>query len=293
MNRPAAAVHVAALLLISAVGAPAQRPAEPTVPDFASLVREVGTAHRPNGPVAAIDSFRSELVLELLDKQLEQGGQVELAVRYLRWQRPGSKRSQTLLHYELRDSEQNIVRGQDKDGPWHMHQGMPQDLTGARLEQDLEQFREHLNLTRQLVRFLSPDDVLRELENRSEVGREKLKIDRTTSIATFTVEGDMRGFPLMQAADEHVHLKVYIDAEQHHLRAVDAWPVVDGKPDTTRGERIVLGKQQVVDDVLVPHELLHLWRDRSGQLRSHTRVRLTRMALRPQPPLAVGDFDRG
>ncbi|MFK7743264.1 MAG: hypothetical protein AB8H80_23310 [Planctomycetota bacterium] len=276
---------------------PQTPPPQNGVPNLAALALRVGRSHRPEaGPGAAaakpIDAFRCSLALELLDKRAEQGGQVELAVQFLRWQRENNRRKITLLRYELQGSEGLNVRGRDRLGPWHVQQGEVQDLTGARHERDLEQFREHLNLAKQLVRFLSPEEVLKSLKKPSEVTRTQLVIARGKSVATLTVTGTLKRFPMMQNAGEEgpALLQIYVDESNDRLRAVDVWPLVEGKPDLRRCERIVMNDQRMRDGILVAHELTHKWRDPNGRLRPHSRVKMTTLDLRPE--LTVSDFDR-
>ncbi|MCK5941737.1 MAG: hypothetical protein KAI24_07205, partial [Planctomycetes bacterium] len=86
------------------------------------------------------------------------------------------------------------------------------------------------------------------------------------------------------------YVTIYVDRKTSRLLGVDAWPLVDGKPDRLRGERIVLSDLHERDGLLVPRMLNYLWRNESGQLRSHSTVKIVSLELRP--PLTVEDFDR-
>jgi hypothetical protein len=90
--------------------------------------------------------------------------------------------------------------------------------------------------------------------------------------------------------DAPVLLQVYVTKDNGTLLAIDATPIVDGKPDPQRSERTLLGDLRERDGLLVPHELRHLFRDASGQLRPQSRAVLVRVSLRPE--LRVEDFDR-
>jgi hypothetical protein len=278
------------LLLSAATGLPVA--AQTGVPNREALALRVSAAHRPDGPTAKIESFRSNIVLELHDSTQDKGGQAELSVDYLEFQPPGKTRSTTLLRYEVRGAERPIVRGADMFGPWHLHRGKPTDLTGADFSQDLESFLEHRNLAKQLVRFLSPGEVIRSLTNTSEVIREQLQLTRRKTIEVLSIEGDIEKFPMMQAAGDEApaRLKIYVDPKTNHLIAVDAWPLEKGKADPNKGERIKLGNLQNRSGLLVPHRLNYLWRDQRGQLRSHSQVNMIKLDL--QPELTQQYFDR-
>ena len=94
--------------------------------------------------------------------------------------------------------------------------------------------------------------------------------------------------------DAPVLLKVYVDQKSRQLRAVDVWPLrdqkPDGEPDRQRGERILLLDPAERDGLLVPRELVYLFRNQQGQLYLHSRVKLATLDLRPR--LDAADFDR-
>lgn len=264
------------------------------IPDLPKLVAALARAHRPSGAAPPTESFRCKLELQLVDPTQKQGGQAALAVRFLRWSPPSSSRRFTLIRYEVRGGEERIVAGRDRDGPWHLVQGKPESLTAARFEADLEAFRERTNLARQLLRFLSPDQVVRSLKNPSDIARERLQVG-TRPYQCLTISGDIDSFPRMREAgdDGPARLKLYIEQRTSRLLAVDAAPLVDDKPDTQRGERILLRRLHERDGVLVPLELVHLWNDEQGVPRPRWRIALPSIELKPDPPLTVDDFDRG
>jgi hypothetical protein len=119
-----------------------------------------------------------------------------------------------------------------------------------------------------------------------------LTIDRVTKVPCWVVEGDLAAFPLLQqaGADAPVRIEVFVRKDKQTLVAVEACPLVDGKKDPTRGERVHLLDLRERDDLIVPHELVHLFRTPDGQLELKTRVTLMDLSLRPQ--LGVADFDR-
>lgn len=281
------------VLPLFAVLLPAQAPA-PQAPstDLLALASRVETAHRPSGPVPQVTALKAAIELHMLDKKSEQRGQVDLLLDFLEWQRPGGKRVVPLLRYEVRDAGTPVVRGRDRDGPWQLVRGEARDLTSADATQDLAAFERHSNLVKQLLRFLSPGDVLRSLQQPGPIGDETLEVQRGTKVACQTVQGQLPAFPLLQQAgdDAPVELKVWIDKATGRLLAVDAWLLQDGKKDIARGERIVLGKLEVRDGLLVPLELLHLFREADGGLSLQSRAVMTKLSLRPE--LRAEDFDR-
>ena len=282
-TRPLSEMLLALLALpVTAQGAP---------PDLETLSREVGAAHRPDGPTAKVDAFRCSLELHLLDVREKNGGQASLEVQFLQQPRKPPKRPRTFIRYEVRGAEQPIRRGFDRVGPWHIKQGKPADLTAAGAEKDLESLREHTNLARQLVRFLSPEAVLSALTNPTKVVDDELRVGRR-SAPVLSVGGTLKKFPLMQNAGEETpaYVTIYIDKQSRRLLGLDAWPIKDGKPDRIRGERVLLSDLHLRDGLLVPRTLRYLWRNESGQLRSHSTAKIISLELRPT--LTAKDFDR-
>jgi hypothetical protein len=145
--------------------------------ELRELAQRVDQAHPPRGPVPAVTALRTDLTLHLQDPAAEQRGQVDLAVQFMMWT-PEGKKERPLLRYEVRDAGKPIVRGRDRFGYWQLFQGKPKDLTTADLATDLEQAQRHTSLARQLLRFLSPGEVLRALQQPSPVREEKLPIER-------------------------------------------------------------------------------------------------------------------
>lgn len=271
---------------------PPPAPAPAAVPeDLQALARRVEAAHRPEGPVAPVTAFEAAIELRVLDTQREQRGQVDLQVAYLEWTAPGSKKVQTLIRYEIRDASTPIVRGGDRYGPWQLVQGEPRDLTGADAAEDLEQFEQHRNLARQMVRFLSPGEVLRSLGRPGPVRQAELAVGRG-AVKCETVTGTLPSFPLLRATGEDapVEVQLWVAAADGRLVAVDVAPLRDGRPDPARGERILLLELKARDALLVPTHLKHLFRAADGELAPWSEVKVSGLSLRP--PLRVEDFDR-
>jgi hypothetical protein len=283
---------------VNAQDAIGQQPVEPRAeqqggtPNQEAFALRVAAAHRPDHASHRIEAFRSTIELELKDATLDKGGQVALDVAFLEFQAENRKRPTTLLRYEVRGAEQPIVRGQDKYGPWHISNGKPQDLTGAGSERDLKAFLEHKNLAKQLVRFLAPGDVIRSLNNCTDVREQKLQLTRSTFLDTLAIDGDIDQFPMMRNAGEEVpaRLTVYVDRKTDRLVAVDVTPIKKGVLDENNGERIKLDKLEERNGLLVPSQLHYLWRDPRGQLRSHSSVNIIKLDLKPD--LKKADFDR-
>ena len=286
-------MHVIPLALLLSLALP-QDPGGSAHADLEALAARLDTAHRPRGPVPPVTAFRSNLELHVLDAEAKEGGQVDLAVQFLQWQRPGSDRVQPLIRYEVLEAGAPIVRGRDKNGPWQLFQGEARDLRGADFGADLAECQRHTNLARQLLRFLDPGKVLRSLERPSGVSEEQVRIgtERNTKTACLCVEGFLPAFPLLQEGgdDAPVKLKAYVTKTEGRLLAIEAWPLRDGTADEARMERVHLLDLHERDDLLVPRKIEHLFRKADGRLRLQSRAVLTTLSLRPE--LRVEDFDR-
>ncbi|MFY9342117.1 MAG: hypothetical protein WAT39_06500 [Planctomycetota bacterium] len=259
--------------------------------DLQALAQSVETAHRPKGPVPAVTALRASFEVHLTDPAAEQKGQVDLAVQYLEWTRPGASRPVALLRYQVGDAGTQVTRGRDRDGPWHLVQGKPRDLN-ADFQQDLDTFQAHANLMKQLVRFLSPGTVLRALQQPGPVSSEVLVVARGSEVGCRTIAGDLASFPLVRGGsdDGPVHVRFFVDQANGRLCALDAWPLRDGKRDDRQGERVLLLDFFERDGLLVPRRILHLFRDEQGKPRPNTEAVLMKLELRPE--LRAEDFDR-
>ena len=265
--------------------------AQDATPDIATLARQVGGAHRPDGPTAKVEAFRCQLELHLLDVSEKNGGQANLEVDFLQQAREAPKKPRTFIRYKVRGVDRAIRRGFDRFGPWHIQQGKPADLTAAGAQRDLESLREHTNLARQLLRFLSPEAVIGSLEAPTQVSHEALRIGRK-SAAVYGISGRLPEFPWMQRAgsDAPAYVTIYVDKSSKRLLGIDAWPVKDGVTDRSRGERILLSDLQLRDGLLIPRTLRYLWRNAAGKLRSHSTAKIITLDLSPE--LDVKHFDR-
>lgn len=279
--------HFVVLLASLAV---AQTPPLPPEPSLEDLARRVDAAHRPRGPVPPVTALQCSLTIHMLDAKAAQGGQLDLAVQFLEWQRP-DKQVRPLIRYRVLQAGKPIVRGRDQYGYWHLFLGEPKDLT-AEFADDLKAAERDTNLARQLIRFTDPGTAIRSLENPGPVHEDILTLDRVTKVPCWVVEGDLAAFPLLQqaGADAPVRLEIFVRKDKATLVAVEACPLVDGKKDPTRGERVHLLDLRERDDLLVPHELVYLFRTPDGQLELKTKITLMDLNLRPQ--LGVQDFDR-
>ena len=265
--------------------------AQDATPDIATLARQVGGAHRPDGPTAKVEAFTCQLELHLLDVSEKNGGQANLEVDFLQQAREAPKKPRTFIRYKVRGVDRAIRRGFDRFGPWHIQQGKPADLTAAGAQRDLESLREHTNLARQLLRFLSPEAVIGSLEAPTQVSHEALRIGRK-SAAVYGISGRLPAFPWMQRAgsDAPAYVTIYVDKSSKRLLGIDAWPVKDGVTDRSRGERILLSDLQLRDGLLIPRTLRYLWRNAAGKLRSHSTAKIITLDLSPK--LDVKHFDR-
>ena len=259
--------------------------------DLQQLAQRVDDAHRPRGPVPPVTAFRTSIELQLLDARAEDRGEVALRVQFLEWTRANSNKVRPLIRCEVQQAGAPIVRGRDRDGPWHLFQGEAKTL-GADFAEDLKACDRDTNLARQLIRFLSPGAVLRSLQQPLPLRDEALTIERGLAIECVVAEGDLASFPLLQQAgdDVPVRARVYVTKDRHRLLAVDVWPILAGVPDPARTERILLLDLHERDGLLVPRELKHLFREASGQLRLKSRALLRQLELRPE--LRAEDFDR-
>ncbi len=268
---------------VPAVQAPTA-PAASLPADLQALAQRVEAAHRPDGPVPPITAFAASIELRVLDKTREQRGQVDLDVQFLEWTAPGSKKVRPLIRYEIRDAAAPVVRGRDRFGPWQLTQNEPRDLTGADAAEDLAQFEQHTNLARQMLRFLSPGTVLRELQRPGPVTDQVLTMQRGLVVPCRTVSGRVESFPLLrhEPGDTAVEIRLWIDAATGRLVTVDAAPVRGDVVDRARGERVLLLDFVPRDGVLVPEHVKHLFFDGEGKLTPWSEVHVAKLVLRPR-----------
>ncbi len=280
----------ACLLAQNEAATPAPAAAQPT--DLEALAKRVDASHHPKGPVAPVTAFTGALELRMMAAQAEQGGQVDLEVRFLRWPRPNSTRVRDLIRYEIKQAGAPLVRGRDRNGFWHLFQGEARGLEGADFANDLASAERDTNLARQLLQFLDPAAVLRELAKTSPVEEKPLQLGREPAVACLRVEGDLPAFPLLQqaGADAPVRVAAYVTKDKGELLALEIWPLVDGVPERTRGELVRLLALQERDGLLVPRHIEHFFRDDKGLLSLQSRAVVIRLSLRPA--LSADDFDR-
>lgn len=279
---------IPALLCILAT---AQEPPPGLPADLEQLAKRVEAAHHPNGRPEPVTAFRASFELILLDAAADQGGQVDLAVQFLDWQRPNGKR-RALMRYEVKEAGAPIVRGNDRDGPWQLDHGKAIDLNGPESTQDLAACRRDTNLARQLLRCLEPGDVLRGLHAPEPIREQSLPLQRNLKVPCLVATGNLANFPLLRTAEPNgeVHVAIYIDREAGTLLAVDAWPMKDGKPVAELGERVQLLELHDRDGFLVPRHIEHLFATPEGKMVPHSRVNVTSLELRPE--LRAEDLDR-
>lgn len=293
--------HFALFLAAAATALPAQTtnppgaagPASPQGgPSLALLADQVDAAHRPGGPTPVVTALRGNLELHLVARSAEQRGQVDLDVRYLEWSRPSSGKVVPLLRYEVKQAGVPLVRGRDRNGPWLLSKDEPRDMGAADLAQDLAEFERRQNLVRQLLRFLEAGAVLRSLQQPGPVADADLAVQRGAVVPCHTVVGNLPAFPLLRRSgdDAPAQLKVWIDRGSHRLLAVDATPIVAGRPVDQEAERVLLRDLRERDGLLVPHEIVHLFADASGAFGLQSRAVVTALQLRPE--LKPEDFDR-
>lgn len=283
-----------ALLLAAAAAAQETPPvATPTAPDdLQALAVRVDASHHPQGKVEPITAFRGSLELQLVAATAEQGGQIDLLIQFLRWQRPGSTRVRDLITYEVTQAGDPILRGRDRNGFWHLFGGEARDLVGADFANDLAAAERDTSLARQLLQFLDPATVLLGLEKPEPVRDGDLQLGREPKIACKIAAGNLPSFPLLQQAgdDAAVRIEVYVTAAEGRLLALSIWPLVDGRPEPTRGELVRLRDLHERDGVLVPRRVEHYFRNEQGKPTLQSRATVMDLQLRPK--LAAEDFDR-
>lgn len=269
----------------------AQAGPDPLPADLAALATRVDAAHHPGGAVDPVTQFAAALEVHLVGAEQEQGGQVDLIVDYLRWQRPGGKSVRHLIKYEVERAGRPIQRGRDRYGFWHLFQGEAKNLTEADVE-DRQACKRDTMLARQLVRFLDPGAVMRSLTDPTPVADEGFKIGRLPAIECRTVEGSLAEFPLLRLAgsDHPVRIKLYVRKADGRLLAVLARPERNGVANEAEAELIRLSDYEPSSGMLIPKKIEHLFRNAEGALRTQSRVFVTRLDLRPN--LSVDDLDR-
>lgn len=274
-------------LLLAAVAA-AQEPAHQ---DLQQLAAAVDRAHRPDGEARQFHAFRADLELKQTAKGQARGEAI-LHVLYLERQLPQSKRLQSLIRYHVVDAAEQIERGRDTAGYWHLVQGQPRDLETMDTGTDLENAQRDLALARQLLRCLDPGAVLRQLEQPGAVADEPLQLGLGEPIACRTVSGTLPRFPRLTGGgdDGAVLLKAYVAADTSELKAVELFPIVDGKPDREHGELLLLQNLELRDGVKLPRKLLHYTSKGPGKREKQMQIVVDRIELDPE--LSAGDFDR-
>jgi len=280
---------LASILLSACAAAQTANPPAPLPPDLEALSKRVDLAHHPKGPIAEVTAFAGEL--ELLAAGGEQSAQVDLAVKYL--QVKGAKdKVNHLIRYEVRNAGRPIERGRDTFGFWHLVQGKAQDLTEEDAE-DRAACQRDTNLARQLVRFLEPGTVLRQLTDPSKVREEDFRLGReAAAVKCLTVEGGLAAFPLLQRGgdDAPVLVKIYVSKADDRLLALKVWPLVGGARHDAGLEIVRLLGLHERDGLLVPHQLEHLYCDAGGKMQLQSRATIAKLSLRPD--LKVDALDR-
>lgn len=277
------------VLLLLCCAAPAQDP--PTPQDLRRLAETVDAVHRPTGR-QPIPGFRAALAIEQTAADAEARGRVELEVRFLLWQKPGSQKVRPLIRYQLMDASKPTEQGQDQEGPWAVESGKRVDLDAAEREVDRHEIQRRTNLARQLLRFLDPGEVLRALKEPSPVADEALRIGRTESMPCTVVEGRLDAFPLLQKQgdDAPVRLKVFIHQQSHRVVALEAWPLDKTGKKEANGEFMLFADHRVEGGVLLPMRLAHSLVLPDGSRRKQLDVTITSIALAPD--LKAEEFAR-
>jgi hypothetical protein len=261
------------------------------LPDLEALSKRVDAAHHPKGPTAAVTAFTGEL--ELFAAGADKGVTVGLAVKYLQAQDEKDKnKALHLIRYAVRDAGQPVERGRDAFGFWHLKQGEPRDLTEDDGD-DRAACERDTNLAKQLVRFLDPGAVLRQLTGASAVREEDFKLGREAqAVKCLCVEGGLAAFPLLQRGGEDapVLVKIYVSKADDRLLALKAWPLASGARNEAGLEIVRLLELHERDGLLVPRKLEHLYANAEGKLQLQSRASITKLSLRPD--LTVESFDR-
>lgn len=259
---------------------------EPTfAADVGALAKRVDAAHRPEGPVEPVTQFRAALEVHIDAADAQQGGQVDLDVRYMQYVNPDPRRNRTrhLIRYVVQRAGRPIERGRDEFGFWHLVQGKATDLTQADVE-DRKACVRDTNLARQLVRFLDPGAVLRSLADTTAVVEEQLRLGREAGVDCETVEGTLKSFPLLQLGgdDAAARVKIYVTKDGGRLLALLVRPIIDGAVDEAGAELIRLSDMFREGGMLVPKRIEHLFKDAEGRLRKQSKVLITTLDLRPE-----------
>ncbi len=282
-------------LLTALLTAPvaAQDPNLPTrLPsDLDALAQRVEAAHHPKGKAEKVTGFQASLELHVLDAKAAQAGPVDVQVKYLEWQRPGSTKQRHLIRTEIREAGKPIESGRDRNGFWHLFQGQARDLTEAD-PQDLAACERNTNLARQLVRLTEPGAVLRGLTSPTPVRDEPLQLGREVAVPCEVVEGNLPAFPLLQQGGEDapVRVKVFVNKSTSQVVAIEVSPLLNGAADPLRTELVRLVDLHEQDGFVVPRHLLHLQRGEEGRMRLMSKAVLTSLSLRSE--LKAEDFDR-
>lgn len=282
------------LLFAAAVAAQTEPSAPPAVPkDLAQLAAKVAKSHRPGDDGPPVVAFQGSLEVQLVAADAKQGGQVNLFVQFLHWQRPNSTRSRDLIGYEITQAGEPILRGRDRNGFWHLFGGQARDLQGADFATDLQNAERDTDLARQLLRCLDPAAMLLALERPAAVRETTLQLGREPAVACLSVVGNLPSFPLLQQGGEEaaVQVEVFVTRQDHRLLALSLWPLVEGNPERSRGELVRLRDLHLRDGLLVPRRIEHFFHNEQGALKLQSRTAVVDLDLRPKLEAEMLDRD--
>ncbi len=202
-----------------------------------------------------------------------------------------------MIYYKLLEGGQSIERGMDKRGPWQRFQGKKtQSLNGKEFQQDREKVQGELRLCNQLLRFLDPAKVLRQLRAIKPVASEEIRIKRGTSVACHFLEGVLDTFPIYQSqAAGPVQLQIWIRKDNSRLLRVRVFPLDDSNTPSPQGEQILMVEHRLISDaLLLPKKLIIARVDRDkgdgDKVENTAELGFERSDLNPE--LSAKDFDR-
>ncbi|MCR9243463.1 MAG: hypothetical protein NXI31_00420 [bacterium] len=277
--------------IVSGAAALAQDGPKPLPSDLAELAAKVDAAHHPEGKPGEVTRFEAALSLEPLATTQQQSAQVDLTVRYLRWQPANSKKVKHLVRYTVHGTDRDLQRGRDRFGFWQLVDGEARDITRADTE-DRKAVQRDTALARQLLRFLDPGAVMRSLTNPAPVREQPFKVGRKPAIDCFVAEGSLASFPLLRLeGDGHpVRLQLFVQKSDGRLIAVIATPERSGRTVPATAEMVRLSDYRLQNGVLIPKQLLSSFRNDQGKMKAQSRVKLTAVDLAPE--FVVDDLGR-
>ncbi len=213
-----------------------------------ALAKAVQLAHRGKGNLTRISTFENaNLKIRPLKKEGD-SFEVKLRADFIspRW-----------IRYSIEESGKLMQEGWDEDGPWSRVDGDREtvSLEGKDTEQERDNIKKRRRLARQILGFLDPARVIRNLKDISEIRHNlPIQVGRMKKVQCLHIEGSLDSYPLYfaQGEGQKVRLHIWIDEKKMELVAVQANAIAADKKPSKNGEFVLLARSQFHNKVLLP-----------------------------------------